>query len=392
VQCPYAAFTSIQAAVDASGPNDTIKVCPGTYNEQVRIAGPAHNGLELESVKPLQAVIKWPLLETPPLALVDISKADRVQVQGFTITGPWTSPGCSFPRHEGVLIEQSFNDDIVGNHITEIRNSDALQRGCQEGDAVSVGARNVPGCGNGTLAGSARVQFNWIEKYQKNGVQDVNGGSFADVDHNLITGQNNAPNLAATNSVVVCSAGARVHHNYINGNRYTPVLSSGIILTGAQPGSILDHNLIVGNDYGIYADSESRVKITRNRVVGNFADAITLCGDTVEGCAPFTNSTVEGNSVDGNAGSGILLLGAASNLIQSNRVEKNGTALPPDMTDGIRANATSSDNQIRSNFMDDNVTHDCHDDSLTGNFWFGNRGETQNKPGLCTAHPHDDDD
>jgi hypothetical protein len=242
VQCPTAQFTSIQQAVAASGPNDTIKVCPGTYNEQVRILT-GHDGLTLESVKPLQAVIKWPTVEMPPLALVYVNQSDRVSIRGFTITGPWTSAGCSFPRHEGVSIEQSFNDDIVGNHITEIRNSLAALRGCQEGDAVAIGARNFP-CGTATVAGSARVEFNWIDKYQKNGVQDVNPGSFADVDHNLVTGQNNAPNLAATNSVVVCSAGARVHHNVLNGNRFTPVTSSGVILSGAPSGSIVDHNRI----------------------------------------------------------------------------------------------------------------------------------------------------
>src|SRR5207245_7373758 len=37
--CPQATFTTIQAAVNASGPNDTIKVCPGTYTEQVQIVG-----------------------------------------------------------------------------------------------------------------------------------------------------------------------------------------------------------------------------------------------------------------------------------------------------------------------------------------------------------------
>src|SRR6267378_717941 len=61
--CPDAAFTSIQAAVDAAGPGDKIKVCPGTYQEQVRI-GPGKDGLSLFSQVPLQAIIKAPLLMT----------------------------------------------------------------------------------------------------------------------------------------------------------------------------------------------------------------------------------------------------------------------------------------------------------------------------------------
>ena len=36
--CPNADFTTIQAAVNAAGPGDHIKVCPGTYTEHVVIA------------------------------------------------------------------------------------------------------------------------------------------------------------------------------------------------------------------------------------------------------------------------------------------------------------------------------------------------------------------
>jgi pectin methylesterase-like acyl-CoA thioesterase len=37
VQCPTAGFTTIQAAVDAAPPGATIRVCAGTYTEQVTI-------------------------------------------------------------------------------------------------------------------------------------------------------------------------------------------------------------------------------------------------------------------------------------------------------------------------------------------------------------------
>ena len=57
--CPQATFTTIQAAVDASGPNDTVKVCPGIYPEQVRIMNHIHDGLRIESLTPLAATIKW---------------------------------------------------------------------------------------------------------------------------------------------------------------------------------------------------------------------------------------------------------------------------------------------------------------------------------------------
>jgi hypothetical protein len=82
------------------------------------------------------------------------------------------------------------------------------------------------------------------------------------------------------------------------------------------------------------------------------------------------------------------LFGANSNLLKANHVEDNGTATG-DTTDGIRVDSGSSGNEIRHNHLDDNVFNDCHDDSAgagtggTANFWKGNHGETQNRPGLC---------
>src|SRR3954471_20933682 len=78
--CPQATYPTIQAAVSASGPNDTVKVCPGTYPEQVRIVGHNHDGLKIESLTPLAATIQWPTPETFPLPLVDFNNIARVHL------------------------------------------------------------------------------------------------------------------------------------------------------------------------------------------------------------------------------------------------------------------------------------------------------------------------
>jgi len=386
--CPVTPYSSIQAAVNASGPGDKIKVCPGTYTEQVRITGHNHDGLTLQSVKPLQAVIKWPTAESAPLALVDFNMADHVTLEGFTVTGPFTFPGCSPDRHEGLLVENAFNEHIDHNHVTLIQNAAPALFGCQEGDAVAIGRRT-----GGTQAGSAHVDHNQIDEYQKNGVQVVNAGSSAQVDHNTITGSSNPAihAIIASNGVVVFGgAAAKVDHNEISNLTFTPTpLSTGIILDEAPNGSSeVDHNRLSGNDSGIETDSQSGLEIDHNDVLGGLGDAIVRCGDTTQGCAPATGNIVDHNKVQGNAGSGVLLLKAGSNLLKENEISNNGTA-GGDTTDGIRVDMNSTGNEILNNHMKGNVDHDCHDDSTgtgtagTANTWNGNKGDTQNRFGLC---------
>src|SRR5438552_6993314 len=96
--CPQATFTTIQAAVNASGPNDTIKVCPGTYTEQVQITGHTHDRLRLESLTPLAATIKWPSVSSSYHQLVHVSGTDRVVIAGLTIRTPFNSSDPSAAR------------------------------------------------------------------------------------------------------------------------------------------------------------------------------------------------------------------------------------------------------------------------------------------------------
>ena len=394
--CPQATFVLIQDAVNASGPNDTIKVCPGTYTEQVQIVGHTHDGLRLESLTPLAAIIKWPAVDTPPTehVLVHITDADRVSIRGFTLTGPFNSGGCSADRHEGVRFENAFDGRVTHNHITLIRDAVPSNWGCQQGDAVAIGQRLVTEPPPFGLPGSARVDHNVIDRYQKNGVQVVNPGSFADVRNNTITyveaETSFIPFRAAPNGVVVFrEAAATVEQNVIRGNHWTVPLSTGVILDEAPPGSSnVNHNQVFDNDFGIETDTQMGLEISHNSVFDHRGDGITLCGDTLSGCGPATQIIVRKNDITNNAGSGILLFGAESNLLKSNHIANNGTPTG-DTTDGIRVDATSTNNQVLDNHMTQNVVHDCHDDSAgggsggTANTWTGDQGDTQNRDGLC---------
>jgi len=257
--CPQATFVSIQAAVTASGPNVTVKVCPGTYMEQVQIAGSTHDGLRLESLTPLGATIQFPGTLSTNHQLIDINDADGVTIRGFVISGPYTSTGCSVDRYEGVLFENHATDGRLDhNHVTLIRDANLAFWGCQQGDAVAIG-RRLPGPPPPPPPGvpaSAEIDHNVIDRYQKNGVQAVNPGTNAIVDHNTINASTDAvlQGIIASNGIVVFrEASATVEFNSVANNRFTAFpLSTGIILDEAPAGSSeVDHNSVFDNDFGI---------------------------------------------------------------------------------------------------------------------------------------------
>jgi parallel beta-helix repeat protein len=273
-----------------------------------------------------------------------------------------------------------------------IKNSVPALRGCQEGDAVAIGHR--VGLCDGTVPGSARVDHNLIDEYQKNGVAVFNAGSDAHVSHNEITGPIGTvqPYAASNGVVVLCDASAEVDHNKISKNHFsgsfTLATSGGVIVAIAADSTEVDHNRIFDNDYGIETDSQIGLEISHNDVFLNLTDGIVLCGDPLQGCEQVSQIVVRKNDVTDNDGSGILLLDADSNLLKSNHVDRNGISAG-DTTDGLRVDESSEGNEIRDNHMRDNLTHDCHDASTgsgtagTANTWQGDRGDTENRPGLC---------
>jgi parallel beta-helix repeat protein len=291
----------------------------------------------------------------------------------------------------GLLVDDAFDERIFQNHITLIRNSLPALYGCQEGDAVAIGRRTDQAGLTGTTPGSARIEHNLIDEYQKNGVQAVNAGTIAHITHNVIRGSSAVQFIIASNGVVVFrEAVATVDHNVISNNKFTPfALSTGVILSEAPPGSSsVSFNQIFDNDFGVQADTETNIEISHNNLFNNRSDAIVLCGATAFGCGPLTANKIRNNEIVDNGGSGIAFFDADSNLVKTNRIERNGVSAG-DATDGIRVDSASTQNRISENHMSANRTHDCHDDSAglatagTANFWVNDQGDTENRPGLC---------
>jgi parallel beta-helix repeat protein len=144
--------------------------------------------------------------------------------------------------------------------------------------------------------------------------------------------------LGAANSVVV--------HNRTVMNRFF-----GILAFNGAPGTLVAHNHAKRNPTGVGIQGSTAVTLLRNHAVANTLD-------------------------------GIALLNGDDNVVLMNHSDENGR-------DGIRADPASTGNTIAGNQLRRNAEHDCHDDSVgsgtagTANFWNGNHGRTENRPGLC---------
>lgn len=317
--CPTAQFHTIQSAVDAAPAGSTIKVCAGTYVEQVSITT---DGLTLYSVPDLGAIIKAPAVMTSPKAIVRVNGAQNVTLRHFTITGPGGGP-CDSLEY-GVRVDGGGSATIADNHITKIE--DTPFGGCQNGIGVRIGQMFTGDTGSGS------VVHNQIDEYQKGGVVVDNAGSSAEVAFNVVQGVGATPLIAQNGIQISRGATGDVEHNTVSMNNYAlPTTDSvGILLfMDSNSGTVVSHNDTSLNDDGIYLfDGVAGTEISNNSSSQNDVTGITA------------DST------------------ASSNTISMNKASGNGVF---DCEDDSFGTGTAG----------------------TANFWVQDFGMTESRPGLC---------
>ncbi len=350
VQCPSAQFTTIQSAVDAANPGDSIQVCNGLYREQVDIA---KNNIDLLSKVVRGATISPPAGDlAEPRALVHITGSND-KVRRFRIVGPGT--GINESLRFGVLVDGQANKvgaQVLDNLIADIR--DTQPAATSTGIGVKVGSffNNV------SSPGRAAVLRNEITRYQTAGVVVNETGSFATVGSNTIRGLglitdsgNNAPPPAQTGIQIGYDAAADVNTNTVTENKYSG--DSG--------------------EAGIGID--------------------VIFNPTAKDPRGSTPSRVKGNKISNND-VGLLLYDARNWLIETNVVQGNGdpsTAAPDGgISVGESGAPNGNGNRLNRNDARGNAGLDCEDTTNgpgtagTGNTWTRNRGSDASPAAICT--------
>jgi parallel beta helix pectate lyase-like protein len=324
-RCPNADYPTIQSAVTAAQPGAAIKVCPGTYIEQVAIPA-GKDGLRLFSEGAFQAVIKAPPLMTGREAIVEVNGAQDVTIRHFTITGPGGG-GCNSIRY-GVFVGNGGSALVTDNHITEIH--DTPFSGCQNGLGVALG-RGIPP--DGPTVGTGTVVHNLIDRYQKGGVLVDGQNSSGEVAYNEVVGAGATPIIAQNGIQSSRQASADIHHNKVSMNNYAlpGTDSTGILLfTQNNVGTSVHHNNTYLNDDGIYLFDAMSNEVSHNSSSQNDFDGVIAD-------VPTSNNTISFNRLLNNG------------LFDCEDDSPPGAGSPPS----------------------------------TSNFWINDHGNTENKTGLC---------
>src|ERR671936_1511030 len=388
MQCPNATFTSINAAVTAAAPGDTIKVCPGIYSENVIVnkqltflgQTQASDGRCANPVTPDRkhdSVVQYP--NAPGTGANGGSAGFSVQASGVVIDGfivePLTGTGGPTQDGDGVYSSQAVSGTVVQNSI------------------IQHNARGVHLFSDGLT--ESVVRMNCIRDNNLGPSNTLTGqGIYLDIDfsnglieHNFTTLNGSAAmnlyissdvtirynkSLADSSAVAIFASSLDIPKGPIEVvyNLATQATGSTFFIGGANDDlHIIDNDLRNGAFSGI-----------------RFSD-LTFVGPLL---APSLNVEVRNNQVQRMGSSGVRAGGqsAASPALIDSTLARNNSH--DNVVDGIRIEAgANGGNMITLNTLKHKGEHDCHDDTvgpltgLTLNTWTNNEGDTQNRPDLC---------
>jgi len=310
VQCPAAKFTSIQDAINAANPGSLIRVCPGTYHEQLSI----NKSLRIEGdngaiVLPSSMVANTTGSSgTPIAAAILVKDAAKVEIEGLIVdTANNGITECS-PDLIGILYQNS-SGSIEHNAVRNTKLSVSLN-GCQSGDAIVVQS-----LGGGTSKVS--IDENSVHDYQKNGITGNESGTEVTITNNVVTGL--GPTTGAAQNGIQIGFGARggVLRNTVTDNVWSPCVSlancafnaTGILIFQSD-GVRVEHNSVATNQVGIFAGGQ-HARIESN----NISDSLVLVGIDLAG----DNNLASRNDVT-NSGQAAILIEGNDNEVLSNDI------------------------------------------------------------------------
>lgn len=251
VQCPSAGYTTIQGAVDAAGPGDTINVCRGTYAEIVDI-GAGKDDLSLVSSTATAAAVLQGLFRVN-------DGVTGVSIQKFRIEPIVSATGFSV-FDDGTEVALIRNNLIVGGAygITVSEGSITMARDNTFIGQNTTGIRVAASGGPSTVA-SATLQANTITGTPgSQGIVFEGAAGFGDASGSVFgnTVSKNGSDGIYVGTLVGGSVNVKANNVIRNGK--------GITLSSADGSKVENNKVSENTGTGISVDSNGVVLLSNN--------------------------------------------------------------------------------------------------------------------------------
>jgi copper-binding protein NosD len=329
--------SSIQSAVDQSGPGDRVIVCPGTYVGRVIVDVPR---LTIRGRDPWTAIVK-PAPDHPSSeALIQVQNAHHSKITWLQLVAP-TSGQCA-EVGSMIVLNNSPASEVRANHIGISGNQGLGPCGFEVGIRVED-------------SGGTRVVFNRVTDFQTAGLFILDSPDALALGNTIRYFHRELPAGGFGNSFGILLnsnvAGVRIRGNAVrglpSGGQSTPIFVNGIFIT-ETPALVVDNT------------------------ISNVAWIMVLLN--VQGGEILSNTARRGLQ------SGIGVNDSHGSLISGNRVSapNNSIAIDPE----------STGHNIHDNNFKGPAPFDCFDFSTgggtagTANTWSNNLG-TSLPEGIC---------
>lgn len=371
-------YTTIQEAIDAAKPGDTIYVYNGTYNENVAIYKP----LSLIGEDKNNTIIDGGGIDD----VVYVS-ANWVNITGFTVTNGGvdrddagieleTVWNCSIANNnvtdnrDGIYVESSTNIIIMNNNVSQNWKNGILISGSDNiltaqnkvfwnsmNGITITGSTNVTVRGNTLVTHGIVIRGSTLPEYNSHTITTDNLANglpvyyYKDCDNliidNVPMGQlmvANCTNVMVSN-LKITDTDVGIEMAYVDdvistGNNISYNFNDGIEIFYSTNVTITNSDISDNWNHGIYIWSSDDIVVTENRLSEN-ADGIRVRFST--------GITIEGNNISYNGDDGIDLGNSANVTVTGNNVS-------PENDDGVylfeSTNVTITDNNISINWAD----------------------------------------
>jgi parallel beta-helix repeat protein len=334
-------YPTIQAAIDASNPGDTIMVANGTYYENIVV----DKWLKIRGENRSNTVI-----DGRERGNVVTIKADKVEISGFTIR----NGGNNY-----VGVDAAGFRSLSISHNVFAANEAGIDLWDSDGNII---INNV--FFNNTVNG-IYLLFCLGNEISNNTFYEGNYGIRVELSNNTYIAGNNVTN-ASYGIYITRSTNNTVIDNTLSSNSFGVTSAYGDNI-------IIRNNRISGSTYGIYLYQSTEHSLTNNTVSNNPSYGIYL--------AYSHTSTLKGNTLTENDW-GITLYGSTSNLIVESWTSHN--------TYGFYVVSDSNQNKVyHNNFVDnakqayaDLSSSNTWDDGKHGNYWSDYKGGDSDENGI----------